>query len=67
MMLGEHETARDVLGDYASSDVPFQLASWLVFPMFDPKPFPMLVQMLERENIERAPPQAVPFACTGSG
>ena len=67
VMLGEHEAAREMLSVYASNDVPFQLASWLVFPMFDPSPFPALVQMIERENIERAPPMPVPFACPESG
>ena len=67
VILGEHDEARDMLGAYASNDVPFQLASWLVFPMFDPNPFTALVQMLERENIERPPPVAIPFACPAAG
>ena len=66
-MLGEQDAARDLLSAYASSEVPFQLASWLVFPMFDPSPFAALVQMLERENIERPPPVEIPFACPESG
>ncbi len=63
MMLGEHQAAQELLGDNVSGEIPYQLAAWLVYPMFDSGDFPILVQMLERENIERPPPVAIPFAC----
>lgn len=62
-LLGKNEAAYDVLRAYESSEVPFQLASWLVFHNFDPSPFPSLVQMLERENVTRATAATIPFAC----
>ena len=31
--------------------------------MFDPSPYPFLLQMLDREGIERPAPVAIPFAC----
>ncbi len=62
-MLGHEDEARELLDVYAESEVPYQLAAWLVYPTFDPGPFPVLVQMLERENVDRPPPIAVPFAC----
>ena len=63
MMLGEVGQANDLLEPYATSNVPYQLASWLTYHHFDPAPFPSLVQMLEREAVNRPPALPVPFAC----
>lgn len=67
MMLDRKDAAEELLSGFASSEVPYRLASWLVYPMFDPRPFPALVKMLEREKIERPPPVAIPFACPANG
>ncbi len=63
MMLDEQESARLLLDSKVSDEVPYQLAAWLVYPTFDPGAFPILLQMLERENIERPPPIPITFAC----
>ncbi len=63
MMLGETEQATERLREIEGNGVPYQLGSWLVFRTFDPSPFPSLVQMLQRENVERPPAAATPFAC----
>lgn len=63
MLLGEDQEAAELLRGFESNGVPYQLASWLVFHTFDPSPFPSLVQMLERENVQRPPTVEIPFAC----
>lgn len=63
MLLGENQEAAELLRGFESNGVPYQLASWLVFHTFDPSPFPSLVQMLERENVQRPPTVEIPFAC----
>lgn len=39
------------------------LAGYLIYPFFDPSPFPNLSRQLAREGIVRAPPLDIPFAC----
>ena len=56
-----------MLALYDNSETPFQLAAWLTYPSFDPSPYPFLIQMLERENIDRPPPAEIPFACPARG
>jgi hypothetical protein len=41
----------------------YALASFLTYPHFDPHPFPSLMRVLEREQVERPPPVPLPFAC----
>lgn len=63
MLLGETGKATALLQELAANGVTYQLGSWLVFHTFDPGPFPSLLQMLERENVRRAPAVPIPFAC----
>ncbi len=63
-MLGEEDEAVDVLRNFEFDDVPFVLSAWLSYPSFDPAPFPALMAILERENVERAPTLKLPYACT---
>jgi len=63
MLLGSHQDAAELLRVYEIGKVPYQLASWLIFHMFDPSPFPSLMQMLERENVTRPSAAEIPFAC----
>lgn len=63
MLLGESQQAAELLRVHESGEVPYQLASWLIFHRFDPSPFPSLVQMLDRENVQRPPTAEIPFAC----
>jgi len=62
-MLGRDQESAELVRRFESNGVPFQLASWLVFPTFDPAPFPTLMKMLERENVQRPPVGTIPFAC----
>ena len=63
-MLGEEEEALKVLRQFEFDDVPFILSAWLSYPSFDPTPFPALMAILERENVDRAPTMALPYACS---
>jgi hypothetical protein len=63
-MLGEEDKAVDVLRNFEARQVPFLMASWLSYTHFDPSPFPALMAILTRENVERPPATTLPYACT---
>lgn len=63
-MLGEEQQALKILKHYEFDDVPFAIAAWLSYPTFDPAPFPALMAILERENVNRAVTAQLPYACT---
>ena len=63
-MLGEDERAEDVLRHFEFDGVPFVIGAWLSYRSFDPTPFPGLMAVLERENVDRAPVRPLPYACT---
>ena len=63
VLLGEHEEAARVLKPYELENVPSMLGAFLTYPQFDPRPFPVLMSVLEREGIDWPPPREIPFAC----
>jgi hypothetical protein len=63
VLLGEHEAAVQALKPLDSVEVPMLLGSFLSYPQFDPKPFPALMSLLEREGLDWPPPRRIPFAC----
>ena len=63
-MLGEEEEALAVLRHFEFPDAPYVIANWLSYKTFDPSPFPALVAVLERENVQRLPASELPYACT---
>ena len=62
-LLGQEQEAESVLREMEALDVPFMLAGWLSYPYFDPRPFPELMAVLEREHVARPAPGTIPFAC----
>jgi len=62
-MLGNTQQEIEVLRPLEQSGVPFQLASFLGYTKFDPRPFPSLMAVLEREGVQRPPPVEPPFRC----
>jgi hypothetical protein len=62
-LLGDEEGALEELCRFESAETPYPLATFLVYPYFDPGLFPALMAALERENVERPPPREIPFAC----
>ena len=63
MMLDEKEEATAILRQYENEDVAYRLATWLSYHKFDPTPFPSVMQVLEREGVNRPPPAKIPFTC----
>jgi TolB-like protein len=61
--LGNESEQVELLRPLEQSGVPFQLAGFLVYHKFDPRPFPSLMTILEREGIDRPPPAVPPFRC----
>lgn len=62
-MLGNHEAEVKALRPLEESGVPFQLADFLGYPKFDPRPFPSIMAILEREGVNRPEPLIPPFSC----
>jgi len=63
LLLGETDAAYDYLRPIADSGNLFALSSYLLYPQFDARRFPDLMQLLKSEGIERPEPEAIPFAC----
>jgi TolB-like protein/thioredoxin-like negative regulator of GroEL len=63
IMLGLSGEETEILRPLAQSGIPFQLSTFLTYPQFDPRPYPELMEVLEREGVERPPPLALPFKC----
>ena len=63
MLLGQVDSADDVIRQTTSTDVLYSRASWLFYGQFDPTPFPELMSVLARENVIRKPTVVMPFAC----
>lgn len=66
-LLGDQQAVIDILQPLETQGVPFQLGSLLAYKQFDPRPFPSLMAVLEREGIERPPPVTPPFSCPPAG
>jgi len=62
-LLGRDTEAQSFLGELSGSGVPYPLSSFLVYPQFDPRPYPELMAVLEREGVQRPPPVEPPFKC----
>ena len=62
-LLGQREQASLVIHPYDEANHLYALSSYLVYPYFDPRPHPRLMEVLERQGIDRPPPIAIPFRC----
>jgi TolB-like protein/tetratricopeptide (TPR) repeat protein len=62
-MLGYEQAIAETLKPLETNGIPYQLASLLAYKQFDPRPFPGLMAILEREGIDRPPATRSPFAC----
>jgi TolB-like protein len=63
MLLGRTREADALLQSLERAGFTAAPASVLIYPQFDPAPFPSLLQLLEREKAQRPPPTPEPFAC----
>jgi TolB-like protein len=62
-MLGNHDGEVEVLRPLEEEGIPYRLADFLGYTNFDPRPFPSIMAILEREGINRPEPSVPPFAC----
>jgi TolB-like protein/predicted Zn-dependent protease len=62
-LLGDTAGETEALRPLENSGVLYQLASFLDYPKFDPRPYPALMAVLEREGVQRPPPAVPPFRC----
>jgi TolB-like protein len=63
MLLGRNAEANALLGEQEGEGNLYGVYGYLVYPQFDPTPFPSLMKVLDREKVRRPPPLAIPFAC----
>jgi len=63
MVLGNVEAANEVIRTTTSEAATYARANYLLYPQFDPSPFPDLVALLEREKIDRPPPIRPRYFC----
>jgi TolB-like protein len=67
MMLGRRAEAEALLQPLEEGGRLYPLAGFLLYPQFDPHPYPSLMQVLEREQVQRPPPEPAPFDCPPAG
>lgn len=60
---GRTQAAIDELRRHESEEFPQAIASWLTYSTFDPSPFPVLMEIVEREDIQRPPVAELPYQC----
>ncbi len=63
LMLGDTDSAEAAIRQFESDELPGTLANWLIYHKFDPSPFPSVMAVLERENVDRPPPAEMPYIC----
>ena len=61
--LGRSEEAHELLMPMDQDSSLYTLSSYLMFPYFDPRLFPNLQRVLEREQVLRAPVIPLSYAC----
>jgi len=66
LLLDDRESAEAIQHRYESDESLQALASWLYYHKFDPSPFPSLMAVLERENVDRPPPVQMTYTCPPS-
>ena len=64
---GQLDKVEGVLRPIYESGQLFALSELLNYPYFDPYPYPRLMDILEREGINRPDPIEIPFACQLGG
>lgn len=62
-ILSRPDEAEAALKTIEAEDGAHGLVNFLTYPQFDPRPYPSLVRVLEREGVPIPEPQPIPFAC----
>jgi TolB-like protein len=63
MLLGAHDKATDYIRETTKDEDIYVAANWLLYPHFDATPFPELMEVLARENIQRSAPASLRYFC----
>jgi hypothetical protein len=63
MLLGRHDEAAELVRPLELAGNTEALSGYLTFAHFDPRPYPSLMAVLARENVQRPGPVPLPFAC----
>ena len=63
LLLGDKAAAVEELKQYESAETPQTIGSWLVYHKFDPSPYPVVMDILERESVVRPPAAEMPYTC----
>lgn len=63
LLLDDKEAAAEIPLYYESIGATSVLANWLIYHKFDPRPYPSLMSLLERENVNRPSPVEMPYTC----
>ncbi|MDX1460261.1 MAG: tetratricopeptide repeat protein, partial [Xanthomonadales bacterium] len=62
-MLGRNAEASQVWQPYAVEGAVYSLSTMLGYSIFDPSPYPILVEALERQGVQRPAPVELPYKC----
>jgi TolB-like protein len=62
-ILGRDAEASRAAAPMAESISPFQYSTPLVYRIFDPSPYPAIMELIDREQVLRPPPLEIPFKC----
>ncbi|MEE4172933.1 MAG: hypothetical protein V2I57_01620, partial [Xanthomonadales bacterium] len=63
MMLGNPQQAAEALRPFESTDAPMAVSNFMLYPQFDPTPFPVVMTTIQRENVDRPAPILPGFQC----
>ncbi len=67
MMLDRPLQAAEALRPYESAAAPMAVANFMLYPQFDPTPFPVVMSIIQRETIDRPSPIPPAFQCPPAG
>lgn len=66
-LLGRQDDVADLLAKLDRADPPYPLVQFLLYPYFDPAPYPNLQRLIARERVAPPKGEPIPFACPPAG
>ncbi len=67
LLMGQPEAAAELLQPLEAAGNTYALSSYLIYPQFDPRPYPGLMRVLAAEGMEPKALRPIPFACLPEG
>lgn len=65
-ILGRDDAAQQAIAAAMNSELPQQRLNYLGYRIFDPTPFPKVMELLRQENVDRPPALQIPYRCKGT-